>query len=358
MAAETPAARLTRRLVPSTGRRPQAVDLLWSSFAGLMLILMFLMPDEQTIPYHLLYVSFTLLYGFRLWSVPVTATALAVLTAVPGLLYLHLYQVGRVEGSELAEIPLMSLIVGGMAWHAHRSASARQVAEQLAALEESSGRRQRAFLGDTAHAIRTPITIGRGHLELVQAQALEPQVRADLDEVLHQLDRLQGMARRLLMIEALATTERPVPVVADVATLVSDVARHWSRAAHRDWVVDVPVAQARCGVDTSRLEEALDAVVENALRFTRPGDRVRISCRATAAWVSIEVADSGPGVPVEDRERVFDRFFHRHPPGEEPGTGLGLALVAAVAEAFGGAVSADDAPEGGLLLTLRLPADR
>ena len=122
----------------------------------------------------------------------------------------------------------------------------------------------------------------------------------------------------------------------------------------RDWRLVTTPLQYACA-DALRLEEALDAMVENAVRFTSPDDVIRISCRADGPWVRLEVADSGMGIPVEDREHVFERFFHRHPRGEEPGTGLGLALVAAVAEAFGGRVNAGPAPEGGALVCLRLP---
>jgi signal transduction histidine kinase len=107
-------------------------------------------------------------------------------------------------------------------------------------------------------------------------------------------------------------------------------------------------------VDRLRLEESIDAMVENALRFTSVGGTIRISCRADADYISIEVADDGPGIPAVDRRHVFERFFHRHPLGEEPGTGLGLALVEAVSTAFGGDVWAGEAPEGGALVRMRI----
>jgi len=334
----------------TSGGRLRPVDVLWIVFAAMMLTIMVLHPADQTIPYHLLYVSFTLLYGFRLWSPRVTWSVLAVLTFVPGELFLRGYLAGRVEWSELAEIP----IVGGMAWHAHRSGVARRLAEDLAAREASQGERQREFLRDTAHAIRTPITIGRGHVELIQSQELDQQVREDSGEVLHQFDRLDALARRLLMIEALRTEPAPGTRV-DVATLTADLGRRWSRSVSRSWVVDVSAEGAGALTDPARLEEALDALVENALRFTEPGDTVRVSCRTTGPWVTLEVADSGPGIPADDIVRVFERFYHRHPPGMEPGNGLGLALVAAVVAASGGTAVAGSAAEGGALITLRLP---
>jgi signal transduction histidine kinase len=350
MSATTLTAKL--RALPHSPIRP--IDVLWSAFALAMLGLMKLAPAEQTIPYHFLFVSFTLLYGYRLWSPAVTIGILSALTVIPGLMFLDVYSTGAISLDELAEVPLMPLIVGGMAWHAHRSAAARRRVEELAALESSWLDRQRQFLRDSAHAIRTPVTIARGYIELIQLDSDDPQLRTDADEVLHQLDRMHALARQLLVIEALQTTDQVRYDTVDVQQLVTDVARRWAQSAHRTWVIDAGSA-VQLQVDGLRLEESLDAMIENALRHTDPDDTLRISCTADGAHAVLSVADSGPGIALEDRTRVFDRFFHRQVVGEEPGTGLGLALVAAVAEAFSGSVTAGVAPEGGALLTLRLP---
>jgi signal transduction histidine kinase len=334
------------------------MDALWSVFVVCMLILMFLLPDQQTVPYHLIFVTFTLLYGYRIWSARSTVVVLGAITVITGAMFVRVYLMGHVSLDEVAEIPLMTLIVGGMAWHAQRSASAQRTVQELARLEASRVERQRDFLRDTAHAIRTPVTIARGNIELIQMDSPDnDQLREDTDEVLHQLDRLHQMAKRLLVIEALQTSDLFAAEQVDVSTLVTQAARRWSGVTARTWVIDGSM-HAVATVDELRLEEAVDAMVENALRFTQPGGRIRISCTASATSVTIEVADDGPGIPPEDRERVFDRFFHRHPIGAEPGTGLGLALVSAVSTTFGGAAWADAAPEGGALISLRLPRIR
>ena len=330
------------------------IDLIWSAFALLMTGAMIAVPGQQTIPYHFIFVSFTLVYGYRLWSPKTTVVLLLLLTLVPGVLFVHVFLQGLISADELAEIPLMPLIVSGMAWHAQRSASAQRKVQELAALEGSRLERQQEFLRDTAHAIRTPVTIARGHIELIKLDSLSLQSESDADEVLHQLDRLNQMARRLLSIEALKTRNVPSTQRVDVGAIVAEVGRRWSNAVSRRWRVAVDVDEYAV-VDELRLEEALDAMIENALRFTGPRDEIRISCHGETGGILIEVADSGAGIPPEDRDRVFERFFHRQPAGEEPGSGLGLALVAAVSEAFGGSVTATVAPEGGALVALRLP---
>jgi signal transduction histidine kinase len=327
---------------------------LWTLFVLAMLGSMLLIPDQETIPYHLIFVSFTILYGYRMWTPRTTVTVLGAITAVTGVMFIRVYLERSISWDELAEIPLMTLIVAGGAWHAHRSASAQRRVRELAALETSRLERQSEFLRDTAHAIRTPVTIARGNIELIQLGSVDPQLRADTAEVLHQLDRLHQMARRLLVIEALQTSDLVDAEAVNVGALVADAARRWSGTATRNWVPCPPTA-ADAWVDRLRLEESIDAMVENALRFTASGGTIRISCEATSDAIVVEVADDGPGIPAEDRERVFDRFFHRHPLGEEPGTGLGLALVAAVSSTFGGQVTAGSAPEGGALLRLVLP---
>ena len=338
------------------GSRVRPLDVAWVIFSIAMFSLMAASPAEATIPYHFVYVSFSLVYGFRVWSRRTTAITLLALAAASGALFVRDYAAHRVPLSELSEIPLMTLIVAGTAWHALRSASSHRKVQELAQLESSRVERQQAFLRDAAHAIRTPVTIARGHVELLMMERSDPQLDADAAEVLHQLDRLHHLARRLLAIEALQTTPRGASTYApiDVGMLVTELGRRWSNSVRRAWVVEVAAGQY-AAIERRRLEDALDALVENALRFTGSHDTVRISCRPDGAATVIEVADSGPGVPVPERQLVFGRFYHRHPPGEEPGTGLGLALVAAVAEAFSGSVTVTDAPESGALFRLRLP---
>jgi signal transduction histidine kinase len=332
----------------------RTLDLAWACFVLGMFVLMRTTPQQQTVPYHLIFVSFTLVYGFRLWTARTTIAVLTLLTVVSGAMFLDVYLSGRVTVDEVAEIPLMSMIVGAMAWHAHRAAGAQHRVAELAALEASRSERQRNFLRETAHAIRTPVTIARGNLELLQLGSSDEQLREDTNEVLHQLDRLHQLARRLLVIEAMQTSATKSPRLLDAGVFAAALSRRWAGAADREWITDC-TARGQVLVDMLRLEEALDAMVENALRFTDPGDTIRISCRDDGQLLEFAVADSGPGIPAEDRHRVFERFFHRHPPGEEPGNGLGLALVAAVASSGGGSASAGGAPEGGALVTLRLP---
>jgi signal transduction histidine kinase len=336
------------------GAKFSGIDVAWVIFSGAMLVQMWLVPNDLTTPYHLMWVATILIYGFRLWPPRVFFPSLVVLTLLTGWLFLRPFLGGHIGLDELSEAGLMPSVVGFGAWHAWRRSEAQRRVEELAALESSRLDRQREFLRDASHAIRTPVTIARGHVELIAMGSGDEKLVADATEVLHQLDRLTHLAGRLLAIEQLATTEALDAEPLDARQFLEKVGRRWSTAAPRTWVVDAaPTGQLLA--DVRRLEEAVDALVENALRFTGTGDVIRLSVKPDGDAALIEVADSGPGIPVEDRARVFDRFFHRHPRSEEPGTGLGLALVAAVASAHAGTALAGSAPEGGALLTLRLP---
>ena len=334
--------------------RVDAVDVAWALFVLAMVAQMWHDLYNLTWPYHLVWVSLALLYGFRLWPPKVFWPIIAVITVVTAANFLAAYQRQYTSLDELTEIPLMPLLVGIGMHHAWRRREAHRRVEELAALESSRLERQREFLRDSSHAIRTPVTIARGHVDLLRMTTTDPEATEDLDVVLHQLDRLSHLAGRLLSIEQLQTTRALERAPLEVGPFLEQLGRRWSVSAPRTWVVQTPwtgVVRA----DERRLEEAVDALVENALRFTAEGGTVRLACRREGSTAVIEVADDGPGIPAEDREAVFERFFHRHPKGEEPGTGLGLALVAAVATAHGGEATAGAAPEGGALLTLRIP---
>lgn len=336
------------------GLRLAPLDVLWLGFALAMLFVMWNSQSGMTVPYHFIFITFALVYGFRMWSKWLSVLLLAGITVATAVVFLHAYSQGRVQLDELAEIPLMPMIVGFAVFHGLRAEAARRRVEEYAAQEAGQLNRQREFLRDTSHAIRTPVTIARGHVELLHMHSTDAQTVADADEIRHQLDRITALAGRLLAIEQLQTVDRLDIEVVDVQSFVSTLGRRWAAAVERDWRVTAEPA-GLVETDPHRLAEALDALVENALRFTTAKDRIRLSCRREGPWTVIEVADSGPGIPPEDRERVFERFFQRHPRGEEPGTGLGLALVHAVAAAHRGQARALSAPEGGALLQLRLP---
>jgi signal transduction histidine kinase len=340
---------------------PRAIDVAWWIFALVNLDFMFMFPGWETIPFHLIWASLTLVYGFRTWNRGPTlwaASAVLVVTAV-GIAYD--VTVGSEPATELTEDPLLALMFLAMAWHAHRRLAAdrshRLISEHNTRLLDD----QRRFLQDAAHQLRTPITIALGHAELL-ASAVESQpaqVAEDIDVVVGELNRLRRISERLLLIAAAADPAflHPEPIALD--RLVAELIRRWQPAADRRWRIG-RLDHVTVPADRERLALALDALLENAVRHTISTDVIQLSVIRDYPGMParIVVADTGSGIPADQVPLIFDRFSTGDD-GQHRGTGLGLPLVRAVARAHGGNVTVSStAGEGSAFeLTLPTPAD-
>ncbi|HEX4816451.1 MAG TPA: HAMP domain-containing sensor histidine kinase [Nonomuraea sp.] len=212
---------------------------------------------------------------------------------------------------------------------------------------------QRTFLDDAGHELRTPITVIRGHLELMSD---DPADRAEtLALVTDELDRMNRIVDDLL---TLAKAEQPGFLAVDTVELadltVSVVAK--ARAlGERRWRVD-EVAEARVPADRQRLTQALMQLVANAVRHTEDGDLIAVGSAVRDGRIELWVRDSGPGVAPADRERIFGRFMRgAGRTGAHDGAGLGLAIVRSIAEAHRGRVNVTDAPGGGACFVISIP---
>jgi signal transduction histidine kinase len=336
-------------------RPGQLVDALLAAFMLVMLALMVLIPGEETIPYHFLFLALTIVYGFRVWSLVPTLVVTVLVTATTGwVLTTHAYS-GYIDFAELAEVPLMPMLFVAMVWHAQRRVAAQRQVELMADQRRASLEREREFLRDASHAIRTPVTIARGHVELAAGTDLAEPVREDLEIVLRQLERMSSLSNRLMALARLDAGEAVRPARVDIAEFLEEVARNWSSGVNRDWLVDcrsTGVIQA----DPEWLELALDALIENAVHFTGPGERIRLACATgDEDLCTILVSDGGPGIESGDLPHLFERFWHRRPPDGPMGSGLGLPMALAAAQAHGGTLSAHNDPGGGAVFVLSLP---
>lgn len=332
------------------------VEEVWAVFAIANLIAMWELPGSETIPFHFIYVSLAVVYGFRVWPLKPTLLLLGTVTVATGTVLVARYFQQVLPIDECAEIMLMPLIFGGQVWHAQRRAAAQREVERMAEHERQLLRRQREFLRDVSHAVRTPLTIARGHLDLIRADAVKQTVVDDADVILHQLDRLANMASRLLMLEQLEGPEALSPALTDLGDFVENLGARWAVSVPgRRWEIDAG-ATALLSVDVERLELALDALVENAVKFTDDGDTIRLSCAFADGWCITDVTDTGTGIEDADIPFLFDRFWKRALPGARPGHGLGLSVVRAIVEAHGGIVSASHRPGGGSAFTIQIPA--
>ncbi|MCF2131305.1 HAMP domain-containing histidine kinase [Strepomyces sp. STD 3.1] len=221
--------------------------------------------------------------------------------------------------------------------------------ETLAALE-TSVERQRRFVADASHELRSPIASLRTQLEVAAAH---PEL-LDLDGAVEDTVRLQHLAADLLLLARLDAGERPADARVDLAALAREEAGGRAGVSVREdagVAGGVTVAGSR-----GQLGRVLANLLDNAQRHARSA--VEVSVRRDGDLAVVGVADDGEGVPVADRERIFERFVRLDAARsrDDGGAGLGLAIARDVAVRHGGTLTVHDAPAGGALFELRLPA--
>jgi two-component system, OmpR family, sensor kinase len=219
---------------------------------------------------------------------------------------------------------------------------------------------QRAFVADASHELRTPLTVIRGQLELLASQESPSgeEVRRVQRLVQAEIARITRLVEDLLLLASSEQTQflREAPI--DLPAYVAELWDGMSLLADRRFELG-PVPAGELLADPDRLAQALRNLVGNAIEHTaEDGGTVRMRVvRAPGERVRFIVEDDGPGIPVEQRERVFHRF-HRTDSARDRasgGTGLGLAIVRAIADAHAGAARAGESSLGGARIELELP---
>lgn len=325
------------------------------AFCAINLCVMVAFPRWETIPFYFIWISLTLVYGFRAWSAKSTACVVAVVTLATFAAIGYDVSIHVQSAGELDEVPLMAAMFGLMVWHVQRRLAAdgewRLVSEENARLLSM----QRRFLQDASHQLRTPITIALGHAELLAQDLSGRTERSDVDVVVGELTRLRRLGERLLVIAASEDPEflRPEPVALN--SFIAQVIRKWIPTAPRRWELG-RLDPVTVNGDRERLGLALDALLENAVRHTGAGDAIRLSVVVKDGAPHMIVADTGSGIAPAELESIFDRFRTGIGTGGSRGTGLGLALVRAVAHAHGGEILARSEPGLGSEFEFVFPA--
>lgn len=236
---------------------------------------------------------------------------------------------------------------------------ARSFDAMAGALQASEVGRRR-FLQDAVHELRTPLTVIEATASAVIDGVYAPEPR-HLETIRAQgrlLARVVDDLRTISLAESHALELRPEPI--DAGAALRDAASGFGARAERDGIhvtLDAPetlVAEA----DPERLRQMLGALVDNAIRHTPAGGSITLAGTATNGVVRFDVRDSGPGVAAEDLPHVFERFYQADPSRDRArgSSGLGLAIVKALAEAHGGSVGVENAPQGGADFWIVIPA--
>ncbi len=209
-----------------------------------------------------------------------------------------------------------------------------------------------------AHDLRTPITRARARLEDAARHAVgEADLRAAIERAQADLDGIVGVFQALLRIaEIEAGARRSAFAQVDAAPLMNDLVELYDAVAEeagQGLEAEIPEHLSMFG-DRDMIQQAVANLLDNALKFSPPGRAIRLEAHRDAHGISITVADHGPGIPEADRTRATERFFRGETARSTPGSGLGLALVQAVAVLHGGTLTLED-NEPGLRAVLRLP---
>jgi signal transduction histidine kinase len=337
--------------------RKHWLEIAWGVFAAANVAVIVALGRWETIPFHLIWVSLTLVYGWRRWSPGSTGLTLAAVMVVTGGALLFVVRRGHERPDEIAEVPLMASMFVAMVWHARKRQAATEEARRLADKEHRLLEAGRDFLRDASHELKTPITVARGHAELIRATHPTLQVEADIEVVLDELDRISAISERLLLLAAAENHGFLNKSLISLEEFLARTDRRWNAAAPRRWNVESE-GRVWLTADKERLEIAIDALLENAVKATTDGQAITLKGYRLDGKAVIEVVDTGRGIPAADLERIFDRFA-RTDEGRarrDGGIGLGLPIVKAIIEAHGGGVSIDSRPGRGSVVRMTLPA--
>jgi two-component system, OmpR family, phosphate regulon sensor histidine kinase PhoR len=220
---------------------------------------------------------------------------------------------------------------------------------------------RRDFVANVSHELRTPLTAIRGYVEALSESDVAPAERQQFLEIItrHTL-RMERLVKDLLRLARLDAGQETLEVVScDTTNLIQGVVADLApdlEARHQEVVVRVGPGAETLRADPAKLHDALRNLIANATIYAPSQTTIQVDAAATDGGLILSVSDEGPGIPDEDLSRVFERFYRvdksrARAPG---GTGLGLAIVKHLVELHGGAVRAENRPEGGARFTMEL----
>jgi two-component system phosphate regulon sensor histidine kinase PhoR len=219
---------------------------------------------------------------------------------------------------------------------------------------------RRDFVANVSHELRTPLTAIRGYVEaLLDDRPGEEQARKFLEIIARHSTRMERLVKDLLRLARLDARQEPLDLATcDMQQIFSAVSADLAptiEAKQQEVTIDVEPDACAVDADPAKLHDVVRNLVENAVNYSPDGAAIRLSARRVNGVVTIEVADSGPGIPPEDLGRVFERFYRVDKSRTGPGTGLGLAIVKHLVELHGGEAQAENRAEGGAIFTISLP---
>jgi two-component system OmpR family sensor kinase len=249
---------------------------------------------------------------------------------------------------------MSSLIVAGLVWWQRE----RRARERIASLHEATADDRRRLLQRLDHELKNPLTaIRAGVANITEAPGENPQAFGSVVAQTDRLSRLAADLRKLGELETRVLERAPVDI-GEVLEEVVELVRERPDVADRKLTLLVPRAPwplPKASGDHDLLFLAIHNLVENAVKFTQPGDSVEVRAYEEGEWIVIEVADTGPGIPEDELPFVWEELARGKQARAVPGTGLGLALVRSIVHRHGGQPTIRSRVGQGTVVTVRLP---
>jgi two-component system sensor histidine kinase KdpD len=258
------------------------------------------------------------------------------------------------------EDALLAAVVGGVATAVDRLRLQDEVRETR--VVAAIGQQRAGFLSAVSHNLRTPLTAVKAAAPTLLSSwsRIEPEERRELIETIaDEAERLERLVRNTLELSRIRAGALDVTLEAvDIADLVQHAVRRLRPIARAHRVrLDIPDDLPAVWLDVTMLEQILLNLLENALRFAPPGSEIIVGARVAGDFIELRVADHGPGVPAEARERIFEEFQSVDMRPDRAGTGLGLAIVRALVTAHGGTVRYEETEGGGATFVCSFPRE-
>jgi two-component system sensor histidine kinase ResE len=276
------------------------------------------------------------------------------------------------DSSAPAEVSLLKQRLEETAEHPLKRISTAELSEEARAVAEALNARldavaaaekeQQQFIADVSHELRTPLTVMRGELEVaLEEDRSAEEYREAMGNALLEIRHLTRLSQNLLFLARGQAGRVTLSFAnADLGKFVSDVTGDLLPAVSDkdlEFAIEVPEEPIRVFIDGDRMQQVLYNLIENAIRYTEPGGKIRVRVAAAPTEARIEVSDTGIGIPEKHLPFVFERFFRsdrarRAHPG---GSGLGLSIVKWIVEAHKGKVAATSRVGEGTTFTVTLP---
>ena len=232
--------------------------------------------------------------------------------------------------------------------------------EQSVAKTRKERENMRALVSDISHQTKTPLANILLYAELLEEKAENAEEKALAAQILKQTEKLEFLIRALVKMSRLETGILKVePVRQKLSPMVLEAADMLKKKA-KDKGVHLTVSCDRdvvCCFDRKWTSEALENIIDNGVKYSPEGSRLRIQVREYELYVCVEVEDQGPGIPEEERAQIFGRFYRGKKVQQEEGVGIGLYLAREILEKEGGYIKVSSGKEAGSVFSLYLPKE-